>query len=149
MFAHGAVIAAPCASAGIVVIAALSLWRSREAKRVAAYGSARWAGTKAVRQAALLGDQGVVLNRRRSNYLPHDEPEHVLCIAPARSGEGVGLVVLTLLVWPGSAIVHDIKGEISELNAGWRARFRRPCASIRPVPRARPTTRCWSQGLRL
>ena len=30
--------------------------------------------------------------------------------APTRSGKGVGLVVPTLLTWPGSAIVHDIKG---------------------------------------
>src|SRR5712664_1620464 len=41
----------------------------------------------------------------------HDGPEHVLCFAPTRSGKGVGLVVPTLLTWPGSCIVHDIKGE--------------------------------------
>jgi Type IV secretory system Conjugative DNA transfer len=35
----------------------------------------------------------------------------VLCFAPTRSGKGVGLVVPTLLTWPGSCIVHDIKGE--------------------------------------
>jgi hypothetical protein len=32
-------------------------------------------------------------------------------------------VVPTLLTWPGSAIVHDIKGENWTLTAGWRARF--------------------------
>jgi type IV secretion system protein VirD4 len=37
----------------------------------------------------------------------------------------VGLVVPSLLVWPGSAIVHDIKGENWRLTAGWRARFGR------------------------
>jgi type IV secretion system protein VirD4 len=37
----------------------------------------------------------------------------------------VGLVVPTLLTWPGSAIVHDIKGENWGLTAGWRARFGR------------------------
>ena len=31
----------------------------------------------------------------------------------------------TLLTWPGSAIVHDIKGENWGLTAGWRARFGR------------------------
>ena len=36
-----------------------------------------------------------------------------------------GLVVPTLLTWPGSAIVHDIKGENWTLTAGWRARFGR------------------------
>ena len=57
------------------------------------------------------------------HYLRHDGPEHVLCFAPTRSGKGVGLVVPTLLTWPGSAIVHDIKGENWPLTAGWRARF--------------------------
>jgi type IV secretion system protein VirD4 len=42
-----------------------------------------------------------------------------------RSGKGVGLVIPTLLTWPGSAIVHDIKGENWQLTAGWRARFSR------------------------
>jgi type IV secretion system protein VirD4 len=58
-------------------------------------------------------------------YLRHDGPEHVLCFAPTRSGKGVGLVVPTLLTWPGSAIVHDIKGENWTLTAGWRAKFGR------------------------
>jgi type IV secretion system protein VirD4 len=49
----------------------------------------------------------------------------VLCFAPTRSGKGVGLVVPTLLTWPGSAIVHDIKGENWGLTAGWRSRFGR------------------------
>ena len=31
----------------------------------------------------------------------------------------------TLLTWPGSAIVHDIKGENWTLTAGWRAKFGR------------------------
>ncbi|MDO8778312.1 MAG: IncP-type conjugal transfer protein TraG, partial [Burkholderiaceae bacterium] len=43
--------------------------------------------------------------------------------APTRSGKGVGLVVPTLLSWPGSAVVHDIKGENWALTAGWRSRF--------------------------
>ncbi len=64
---------------------------------------------------------GVVLGRLERDYLRHDGPEHVLCFAPTRSGKGVGLVVPTLLTWPGSAIVHDIKGENWELTAGFRA----------------------------
>jgi type IV secretion system protein VirD4 len=39
--------------------------------------------------------------------------------------KGVGLVVPTLLTWPGSAIVHDIKGENWQLTAGFRARHGR------------------------
>ena len=58
-------------------------------------------------------------------YLRHDGPEHVLCFAPTRSGKGVGLVIPSLLTWPGSAIVHDIKGENWQLTAGFRARHGR------------------------
>jgi type IV secretion system protein VirD4 len=60
-----------------------------------------------------------------ASVLRHDGPEHVLCFAPTRSGKGVGLVIPTLLTWPGSVIVHDIKGENWQLTAGWRSRFGR------------------------
>src|SRR4029450_5304356 len=63
--------------------------------------------------------------RWRKDSRRHTGPEHVLCFAPTRSGKGVGLVVPTLLTWPGSAIVHDIKGENWTLTAGWRSRFGR------------------------
>src|SRR3546814_193980 len=62
--------------------------------------------------------------RRRQSGRAHG-PVHVLGFAPARSGKGVGLVVPTLRTWPGSAIVHDIKGENWQLTAGFRARHGR------------------------
>jgi hypothetical protein len=46
-------------------------------------------------------------------------------VIPTRSGKGVGLVIPSLLTWPGSAIVHDIKGENWQLTAGFRARHGR------------------------
>ena len=75
----------------------LSVWRAREAKNVATYGSARWAEPEEMKEAGLLGPDGVLLGRLDSDYLRHDGPEHVLCFAPTRSGKGVGLVVPTLL----------------------------------------------------
>jgi type IV secretion system protein VirD4 len=125
IFARGAWIAASGGVAAVGVAIAMSVWRAREAKQVTTYGSARWAERREVRQAGLLGQDGVLLGRWRGDYLRHDGPEHVLCFAPTRSGKGVGLVVPTLLTWPGSAIVHDIKGENWTLTAGWRARFGR------------------------
>ena len=65
-----------------------------------------------------------MLGKLDRDYLRHDGPEHVLCFAPTRSGNGVGLVVPSLLTWPGSAIVHDIKGENWQLTAGFRSRHR-------------------------
>ncbi|MGE0851981.1 MAG: IncP-type conjugal transfer protein TraG [Hyphomicrobiaceae bacterium] len=87
------------------------------------YGSARWADDAEIRHADLLGDRGVVLGLHDGRYLRHDGPEHILAVAPTRSGKGVGLVLPTLLTWPGSAVVHDIKGENWALTAGWRSRF--------------------------
>ena len=123
VFVEGAYIAASGGIAAVVVAVAMSIWRAREFKRVTTYGSARWAEPREVHEAGLLGHDGVLIGRWRDHYLRHDGPEHVLCFAPTRSGKGVGLVVPTLLTWPGSAIVHDIKGENWTLTAGWRGRF--------------------------
>lgn len=125
IFTEGSIIAA---SGGFIAIAAailMSLIRAREARNVATYGSARWAEKEEVLAAGLLGLDGVVLGKYERDYLRHDGPEHVLCFAPTRSGKGVGLVVPTLLTWPGSCIVHDIKGENWTLTAGFRARHGR------------------------
>ncbi|NLS28310.1 Conjugal transfer protein TraG [Sphingomonas sp. S2M10] len=125
IFMEGAAIAT---SGGILAIAAailMSIIRAREARNVATYGSARWAEDREIHGAGLLGPDGVVLGRYDRDYLRHDGPEHVLCFAPTRSGKGIGLVVPTLLTWPGSAIVHDIKGENWGLTAGFRARHGR------------------------
>jgi type IV secretion system protein VirD4 len=111
------------ASGGFISIAvaiAMSVWRAREARTAATYGSARWSTPSEIRAAGLTAPDGVVLGKFERNYLRHDGPEHVLCFAPTRSGKGVGLVVPTLLTWPGSCIVHDIKGENWTLTSGFR-----------------------------
>lgn len=123
IFLQGAYIAVSGGFISIAVAIGMSVWRARELKNAATYGSARWATETEVRDAGLLGDDGVVLGKHGRDYLRHDGPEHVLCFAPTRSGKGVGLVVPSLLTWPGSAIIHDIKGENWSLTAGFRARF--------------------------
>lgn len=125
IFVEGAVIAA---SGGFMAIGAaifLSILRAREAQDVDTYGSARWADRSDVEEAGLFDPDGVVLGQFDRSYLRHDGPEHVLCFAPTRSGKGVGLVIPSLLTWPGSAIVHDIKGENWQLTAGFRSKHGR------------------------
>lgn len=121
VFVEGGLIAVSGGFLSIIVAIGMSVWRAREVKNVYTYGSARWAGRREVEAAGLLGADGVVLGRYDLHYLRHDGPEHVLCFAPTRSGKGVGLVVPSLFAWPGSAIVHDIKGENWQLTAGFRA----------------------------
>ncbi|MDG4875250.1 conjugal transfer protein TraG [Mesorhizobium sp. WSM4935] len=121
IFVEGGLIAVSGGFLSIVVAIGMSVWRAREIKNVYTYGSARWGEKTQVKAAGLLGADGVVLGRYDRHYLRHDGPEHVLCFAPTRSGKGVGLVVPSLLTWPDSAIVHDIKGENWQLTAGFRA----------------------------
>lgn len=122
IFQEGAIIAASGGFLSVAVAIFMSLLRAREADNIHTYGSARWAKAEELNSAGLLNPDGVILGRYERGYLRHDGPEHILCFAPTRSGKGVGLVVPTLLTWPGSAIVHDIKGENWQLTAGFRAR---------------------------
>ena len=125
VFVEGAIIAASGGFIAIAVAIGMSVLRARQAKNVATYGSARWAEPEEIKAAGLLDPDGVLLGRIERDYLRHDGPEHVLCFAPTRSGKGVGLVVPTLLTWPGSTIIHDIKGENWGLTAGFRSKHGR------------------------
>ncbi len=123
IFNIGGSIAACSSLLALVVAIGMAIWRARQARRVTTYGSARWADSDEVRKAGLTEPAGVFLGQFDDQYLRHEGPEHVLTFAPTRSGKGVGLVVPTLLSWPASAVIHDIKGENWSLTAGWRSRF--------------------------
>jgi type IV secretion system protein VirD4 len=123
VFNTGGAIAASGGLLGALTAILGSVWRARQTKHVTTYGSARWAETRDVRDARLTNGAGVFLGLWRTQYLRHDGPEHVMAFAPTRSGKGVGLVIPTLLSWPESAVIHDIKGENWQLTAGWRQRF--------------------------
>jgi type IV secretion system protein VirD4 len=123
VFNRGGLIAASSGLVGAGAAIIGSVLRGRQSRLTTTYGSARWAKASEVGAAGLLKTSGVFLGRLNGEYLRHDGPEHVMAFAPTRSGKGVGLVVPTLLTWPGSAVIHDIKGENWQLTAGWRSRF--------------------------
>ncbi|MEZ0303764.1 MAG: IncP-type conjugal transfer protein TraG [Hyphomicrobiaceae bacterium] len=123
VFARAGIVAAFGGIASGAVAIGGAARRASLKSQATTYGSARWADHADVRTAGLLGGQGVVLGLYDGRYLRHDGPEHVLAVAPTRSGKGVGLVLPTLLTWSQSAVIHDIKGENWTLTAGWRSRF--------------------------
>ncbi|MDR3391861.1 MAG: conjugal transfer protein TraG [Sulfuriferula sp.] len=123
VFDIGGAIAGGSGLVAVLVAIGMSVWRSRQSKLVTTYGSARWADAADIRKAGLNQPAGVFLGLHDGQYLRHEGPEHVLTFAPTRSGKGVGLVVPTLLSWPASAVIHDIKGENWQITAGWRSRF--------------------------
>lgn len=107
---------------------ALSKRRSLSKGRPDLHGSARWAMEDEIREMGLVDGRGVYVGgwvkrkgrREAQYYLRHNGPEHLLCFAPTRSGKGVGLILPTLLSWPDSAVIFDIKGENWALTAGFR-----------------------------
>ena len=123
VFGRAGAVAAVGGMLGGAVAIGGTAWRASRAKEITTYGAARWADARDVAGAGLLGERGVILGLYDDRYLRHDGPEHVLVVAPTRSGKGVGLVVPTLMTWPGSAVIHDVKGENWDLTAGWRARL--------------------------
>ena len=123
IFNQAGIMAASGGLLGVAVAIGGSLWRARQSRSVTTYGSSRWASYAEVNRSCLFDTAGVFLGTFKRSYLRHDGPEHVMCFAPTRSGKGVGLVIPTLLTWPHSAVIHDIKGENWQLTAGWRAIF--------------------------
>jgi type IV secretion system protein VirD4 len=123
VFLKGGAIAATSGIMAAAVAIGMSVWRARQSHLITTFGSARWANSRDLRKTGLDKAAGVFLGLHGRHYLRHEGPEHVLTFAPTRSGKGVGLVIPTLLTWPASAVIHDIKGENWQITAGWRARF--------------------------
>ena len=130
-FTDSLILMGGCAFMGVALIGAGV--RSRNAKQDAAnlYGSAQYAELDQIREAGLLppkGEKGSGVyvggwmdpRDGRQYYLRHGGKEHVIALAPTRSGKGVGLVIPTLLSWEHSVVVLDIKSENWSLTSGWR-----------------------------
>ena len=124
------------------------------------HGSARWACSADLCRAGLLGRSrlrlrldcvagsfrlgaaatdragiylGVWSHGSRRQFLRDTGPGHVLVFAPTRSGKGAGVVIPTLLTWPHSALIHDLKGENWALTAGWRKQVGQVCLKFDPT----------------
>ncbi|MGP8437781.1 type IV secretory system conjugative DNA transfer family protein [Paraburkholderia fungorum] len=105
------------------------------------HGSARWANERDIEKMGLVTYErweGPLFRRKRVHrkatgpylgafdtsagrkVLRYSDPAHLACAAPSRSGKGVGPVLTTLLSYPSSTAVNDIKGENYELSSGFR-----------------------------
>lgn len=83
-------------------------------------GDARWASQNDIRKAGLFSTKGILLGKYRGRFLYSDANTHVMCVAPTRSGKGIGVVIPNLLSWEDSVVCFDIKQENFEKTAGFR-----------------------------
>ncbi|MBL8548256.1 MAG: type IV secretory system conjugative DNA transfer family protein [Hyphomonadaceae bacterium] len=119
------------------LVAASALVKSHVLKP---FGAAAWGGFDDCEAAGLFAAQGTVLGKFAGEILCFDGPEHQLLVGASRSGKGRGHVVPTLLTWPRSALVLDVKGELADgdprVGFPGTAGFRE---TIGPVLRFAPT----------
>ena len=83
-------------------------------------GDAAFQDIASIRSGGWFRTEGHVLGRFGRRILRRNDDRHHLVIGPTRSGKGVGYVIPNALMFPGSMIVTDLKGEIFEATAGYR-----------------------------
>ncbi|MBP1848283.1 type IV secretion system protein VirD4 [Rhizobium petrolearium] len=83
-------------------------------------GDAAFQDMASLRRGGWFRKEGHILGRIGRNILSRHDDRHHLIIGPTRSGKGVGYVIPNALMFSGSMIVTDLKGEIFEHTAGYR-----------------------------
>ena len=91
--------------------------------RMSSHGTADFAKAADIKKAGLAAKEtGFVVGRNPFNdkIMLHNGPEHVLLVAPTRSGKGVCNMVPTGICWKHSIFLFDPKGELWTFTAAWR-----------------------------
>lgn len=82
-----------------------------------------WGAHDEARRAGLTARTGCVLGDLGGRLLVTADLRPTLVTGGTRSGKGRGHVVPSLLCWTESAMIHDPKGELWRVTAGWRTTF--------------------------
>ncbi len=77
---------------------------------------------------------GVVLGKdSKGREITHTGVEHIMLMAPTRSGKGIGVIIPTLLTWKHSTIVNDLKGENYQITSKFRKALGHKCLKFDPT----------------
>jgi type IV secretion system protein VirD4 len=98
---------------GLIAALGLALLVGRQRNRAKPFGVKAWGTPKDALAAGLFAKSGTILGKLDREILCFDGPEHQLLVGATRAGKGRGHVVPTLLAWPQSALVLDVKGELA------------------------------------
>jgi len=122
---------------GFVIGAGFTYICSKNMKKETSHGSAAFATAKEIEDAGLgkyedkkshkIKKSGVVVgvNPYNKHLMLHDGVEHILLVAPTRSGKGVNTIIPTGLVWQHSIFFFDVKEELWQATAGYRQKVLR------------------------
>jgi len=109
------------------VVIGFGNWRNRTAPANSwgVHGSAHWANEREVRT-SLGGPEGLIVgreNRKGGCLLRYSGEQHLITIAPTRSGKGVGAIIPNLLTAQRSILCIDPKGENARVAVQARLRL--------------------------
>lgn len=116
------------------------LLRSYFNRKTTLHGSSRWATDREMKEAGLMGNNGLVLGQtgdakyvrsRKGGYslsspgdlLLQNSAAHTLIVGSTRSGKGVSTIIPTEFMWKDSLIVFDPKAEGWDISASFRSKF--------------------------
>lgn len=116
----------------LIFIALMLLGKSKSKKifkkakesRFQTFGKARFSEVEEVIKTGLQG-AGIVFGKigRKLITKPPKVEGHTLIVGGTGTGKSRGIVIPTLLKWEGSALVMDIKGELSKITSDRRLRY--------------------------
>lgn len=92
-------------------------------RQQALHGDARFADMADLKKAKLLTKtpESIVLGKFKNHYIYLGGPQHVIAIAPTRSGKTTSIAFPVLLSYEHSIVVLDLKGELRKGSSGWRS----------------------------
>ena len=99
--------------AGLLAAFVPAALMARRRSKPKPFGKDAWGRFEDAKEAGLFAMRGTPLGKLDGEILCFDGPEHQLLVGASRSGKGRGHVVPTLLAWPDSALVLDVKGELA------------------------------------
>lgn len=105
-----------------VVVWLLLLIPMFRAREPSLHGDASFAGMHDLKKAGLLTrtPQSILIGKFKGRYLWLGGAQHVIAIAPTRTGKTTSLAIPVLLTYQHSMVVLDLKGELRKATSGQR-----------------------------
>ncbi|MBN8738647.1 MAG: type IV secretory system conjugative DNA transfer family protein [Xanthomonadaceae bacterium] len=113
----------------LLLIRAVSVWRGRRAMQAVldsahassavAHGTADWSRNAYPG----VGSGSLFLGAANGSAMYYDGDQHLITVAPTRTGKGTCHIIPNLLTYQGSMVVNDIKGENFKESSQQRLKF--------------------------
>ncbi len=108
----------------VATIKSSKIYKQAKERQYQSFGKARFSDIAEVKKLGLEG-KGIIFGKMGKNIIskPPSIEGHTLVVGGTGSGKSRGIVIPSLLCWEGSAVIMDIKGELSALTSERRKSY--------------------------